>query len=333
VAVSGQRSSAARRTTSAPSCAHGSMTSAFGKVILLGEHAVVYGHPALAGALERGVRATAHRLERGPSTLRIASWGIDLGCDDPHPVAEAARALLDALDSGPLALEAEADVPAAAGLGSSAALAVALTRAISTAANRHLDAAEIERTANVAERCFHANPSGIDVAIAARGGLGLFRRNHGLEPVEAPPLRLLVALSGEARRTADMIARVREAYESRRQWTESRLARLGDAATGGRSALRSGDGAALGTLMSAAHGTLAEIGVSSPALDRLVDAAHRAGALGAKLTGAGGGGAVIALAPEREEQVLEAWRGLDCDCFACSVGTRHRRAPTGGDSA
>jgi len=307
------------------------MTWAFGKLILLGEHAVVYGHPALAGALERGVSARARALERGPSTLRIDEWSVDVAVEDDHPVAEAARAILAELDAGPFALVAEASVPAAAGLGSSAALAVALTRAIVDATKLALGPAEIERVANCAERCFHANPSGIDVALAARGGLGLYRRTAGLQPLAAEPVTLAVALSGTPRRTADMVARVRRARDARRSWADARLAALGDAAEQGARALEDGDLRGLGSLMSRAHETLAELGVSAPVLERLVEAAHATGALGAKLTGAGGGGAVIARAPGREDEVLAAWRALGCDCFACPVGVSAPGSRTEGE--
>jgi mevalonate kinase len=126
-----------------------------------------------------------------------------------------------------------------------------------------------------------------------------------------------------------MVARVREAYETDRAATEARLDDLGVAAAEGARALQEGSYEPLGRLMSRAHQTLAALGVSAPVLDRIVDAAHTAGALGAKLSGAGGGGAVIALAPGREESVLEAWRALGYECFACAVGVRGIDA--GGD--
>ncbi len=306
------------------------MTSAFGKLILLGEHAVVYGHSALAGALERGVRATARPLDRGPSTLRVAQWSLDITSEDAHPVAEALRALLAEIGAGPLALEADARVAAAAGLGSSAALSVALTRAIAEAQALTLAPREVERIANCAERCFHSNPSGIDVALAARGGLGLYRRDSGLRPIDAEPITVAVGLSGTPRRTADMVALVGQARETDRGVTEERLGELGAAAERGARALERGDCATLGQLMSRAHRLLSQLGVSAPVLDRLVETALAAGALGAKLTGAGGGGAVIALAPGREDEVIDAWRGLGYDCFACSVGAREVDARTDG---
>jgi mevalonate kinase len=292
------------------------MTWGYGKAILLGEHAVVYGHPALAGALGRGVRAAA-TTKPGPSTLTIADWKVAVLATDDHPVAEALRALCDAAGSGAtgLAFTVRAGIPPAAGLGSSAALAVALARVLCPDASDD----RIADIASAAERCFHGTPSGIDVALATRGGLGLFRRGTGLAPVAAEPIELAVGLTGEPRRTADMVARVREAL-SRTPAARDRIDALGDAARRGADALIAGDLAGLGALMNDAHDHLAALGVSSPGLDELVAAARDAGAAGAKLTGAGGGGAVLACAPGRVRQVCERWQSLGYDAFACRVG-------------
>jgi len=289
---------------------------AFGKIILLGEHAVVHGHPALAGAIDRGVRLTA---TPGPLRLRIAAWGIDVRAGDDHPVARALADVAAAIPGAPQAsLDGDADVPAAAGLGSSAATSVAVARALAPDAT--VD--EIIAYAGAGERCFHGNPSGVDVELAARGGLGLYRRGAGLTPVDAPPIRVVVGLSGEPRATATMVARVTAALEAEPGETKARLAMLGLAAAAGARAIVAGDAYALGSLIGDAHRTLADLGLSTPLLDAMCDDAVAAGALGAKLTGGGGGGAVIALAPGCEEAVIDAWRARGMVGFACLVGAR-----------
>jgi mevalonate kinase len=302
------------------------MTWGFGKVILLGEHAVVHGHPALAGALARGAR-TRVTARPGRTTLSAPGWKLAVSVDDDHPVADALRALLDAAgrDRDGLELTVEVDVPAAAGLGSSAALAVSLARALVPDATDEV----IEDIANSAERRFHGTPSGIDVALATRGGLGLFRRGAGLQPLAAAPVRLAIGLSGQPRSTADMVARVSRALAEDAA-APGRITALGDAARAGADALLAHAPDRLGPLMTAAQRHLDALGVSTPVLDTMVAAALDTGALGAKLTGAGGGGAVIALAPGRESQVCEAWRALGYEAFTCSVGATAPPQPDQG---
>lgn len=168
-----------------------------GKVILLGEHAVVHGHPALAMAIDLGVRVTARP---GHGTLTVPAWdlAVDLARDAGTAPARALLALADAIgvDARGVALVAEAPLPARAGLGSSAALSVAVVRALAAHAGHALDDDAVARAADAGERVFHGNPSGIDVALAARGGVGRFVRGVGLMPLVAPPLTLVVALSG-----------------------------------------------------------------------------------------------------------------------------------------
>jgi mevalonate kinase len=272
----------------------------FGKVILLGEHAVVYGHPALAGALARGVEVTVAAAVA--DRVRVAAWGLDASGD--HPAVTALRRIKAALGvARAIEVVGEADLPPRAGLGSSAALSVAIARALAPGAGD----ADVERAAQEGEKVFHSNPSGVDVALATRGGIGLFVRGAGLEPIATPPFRLAVGLSGEPRDTGARVAHVAAQRERDPAGTNARLAALGELARAGRSAL--GDAARLGALFDEAHAHLAALGLSSPGLERLVARARGAGALGAKLTGAGGGGAAIALAPGREEAVLAAWGG------------------------
>lgn len=294
---------------------------ALGKIILLGEHAVVHGHPALAGAIDRGVAidvAPADRLR-----LRVPAWGIDVAAGDDHPVARALAAIAGALGGAPaVRLDGEADLPAAAGLGSSAATSVAIARALLAARGEDAAVERVITAASAGERCFHGNPSGVDVELAARGGIGLYRRGLGLAAIEARPLGVVVGLSGEPRQTAAMVARVAEQLAATPAETSARLARLGQAARDGAAILASAapDLVGLGALFADAHRVLRELGLSTAGLDALVDDAVAAGALGAKLTGAGGGGAVVALAPDREDAVLDAWRRRGRVAFACLVG-------------
>lgn len=294
----------------------------YGKIILLGEHAVVYGYPALAAALDRGVTvAPVPTPAGGPLRLELRAWELRVSAGEDHPVGRSLAAIADALGAGrpPLSLIADAQIPPGAGLGSSAALAVATARALLTYLARPIDAATLTRAAGASEALIHGRPSGVDVALAIAGGLGVFRRSAGLAPLAgAPPLRVLVGPSGTPRSTAAMVERVADATAS--QVDDARLRELGALTDAGTAALLATDLPALGAAMNRAHAVLAELGVSTPQLDALCEAARATGAHGAKLTGAGGGGAVIAIAArDREPGILAAWKQAGVDGFVTTL--------------
>lgn len=193
---------------------------ACGKAILLGEHAVVYGVPAIAVGIDRGARAGATRLERGPSRLLVRGWNISVREDDEgHDLARAFRALLDASRRDtpslePHAVEVEASLPPGGGLGCSAAIGVAIARALEPHAGHE---ATLTR-AMAWEQVFHGNPSGVDAAVAARGGCVLFRKGEALDPIRVRgALQLCVGNTGIASSTKSMVeavARVRQRAEA-----------------------------------------------------------------------------------------------------------------------
>jgi mevalonate kinase len=303
-----------------------------GKVILLGEHSVVYGYPALAAAIDRGVRVAAVPTPAG-GTLRldISTWNAKLSWQDDHPLARGLAAIADHLHLGrpSVTLVGDAQIPLGAGIGGSAAFAVAVARALIDVRERQgasptrpesppsLD--EVVAAANASEQILHGRPSGVDSAMSAAGGVGVFRKVDGLCPVRVPAMRIIVGPSGEQRSTAAMIQRVAQATSGARE--DKRLIELGSLTDNGTRSLLGGDTAALGVAMDRAHALLADLGVSTPMLDRLCESARRAGAYGTKLTGAGGGGAVIALAPrDKEPAILAAWRGQGVSGFVAQVG-------------
>jgi mevalonate kinase len=294
----------------------------FGKIILLGEHAVVYGYPALAAALDRGVTMSPVPTPAGgPLRLDLRAWGVAVSADDDHPVARSLAAIADELEVGrpPLSLIGDAQIPPGAGLGSSAALAVAVARALLRHGQRPSDTATLTRAAGASELLVHGRPSGVDVALAIAGGTGVFRRSTGLVPLAGvPPTRVVVGPSGGQRTTAAMVERVAQATGAAAD--DPRLRELGALTDTGTVALRAADLAALGAAMNRAHRVLGELGVSTPRLDALCAAARAAGAAGAKLTGAGGGGAIIAVAArDRESAVLAAWKQAGVDGFVATV--------------
>jgi mevalonate kinase len=244
-----------------------------------------------------GVSATV--TGRTAARLTVPAWSIDVAGDADHRVAAALRALRDALpfDAAGYDLHLDASLPAGAGVGSSAAMAVASARALAEAAGHLLTPDQLFEAAMAAERVFHGNPSGLDHAVAIHGGLMHFVRGNPprMRPVAlGGPFRLLVAQVEAGADTGRMVASVaalREAHPVARALCADIGALVAEAET----ALTAGDQAAVGRLMNLNHGLLSALGVSTARLDAAVHAARAAGALGAKLTGAGGGGCMVAL--------------------------------------
>lgn len=287
----------------------------FGKLILLGEHAVVFGHQALVAGLVRKVTLAVAPAD--DLVIDLPDWGIRRDAT-PALVASAAGAILRALGWHGAHVTGHADIPSGAGMGSSAAFCVALVKACAGHMNRPLTRDEVIHLASIGETTFHGTASGVDVAAAAYGCLGSFSKTEGFMPLAPMPVQLVVGVSGAPRSTADMVARVRHNVEQGDGMP--RVERLGDLAAQGIAAIARGQLHELGAAFYRAHDELAALGVSHPALDGMVAAARDCGALGAKLTGAGGGGSAIALAPGREDIVVRRWQQLGFAAFAVTLG-------------
>lgn len=289
-----------------------------GKVILLGEHAVVYDQPALAAGLSRGLAAAA---VPGTGRLQVPAWELDVNArDTSSPVARAFAAILTSSGGLDLDVNVKADLPARAGLGSSAAFAISIARAVARARGSAEDAASVLSAATEAEKIFHGTPSGIDLAAAASGDVGRFERATGWRSIAVlQPMSLCVGLSGRPRDTHAQVAAVRRLRE-RTPGVRAVIETMGALVTEGERALGRGDIDELGRLFDVAHGLLAALRVSTAELEALVHGARDVGAVGAKLTGAGGGGAVIALAPGHERDVLRRWSEAGFQGFVATIG-------------
>lgn len=267
------------------------LASAPGKVILFGEHFVVYDKPALVSAIE--LRARVEAAEAAWEGVRLASGGRD------NPAVRAAEYLAErvGLRRG-LSLRIESEIPASVGLGSSASVSVAAAAATSILGLRRIELELVREAAGEGERLVHYNPSGIDTAIAVYGGGGVYRRSEGLSSERFHLDRILIIDTGKARRTGEMVRRVRVYAEENPGEFRRLLEEMERLAGEALDALRGPDLQKLGALMSRNQEMLRKVGVSSPEIEEAIGLALKAGALGAKLTGGGGGGCVIAVAEE-----------------------------------
>ncbi len=291
--------------------------SAFGpgKVILLGEHGVVYGHPALAAPISRGMRAYGEPAE-------ATQLEIPQGLSAEHQ-ASLERAFARAAKKArypEVSVRLESELPLSMGLGSSGALAVAIARLLlETRRGGPVKRAEVEALAFEMEKEFHGTPSGVDHTTSARGTMVLFQRGRAVEVKAKKPVKVLIALVGPRAATRETVRALRE---RQRRWParyRRAFEHIGGLVRDGAAAARAGDLEALGDVMNMNQGLLSALGLSSEALEAMVYRLREQGALGAKLTGAGGdGGAVIALFREPEQAVMRL-RREGVDCFASQL--------------
>lgn len=275
------------------------------KIILFGEHSVVYGFPAIALPL-RSLFMTA-RVEPvdGPSTLTGLGWS-GLLSDAPArfasivEAAEIAARFAGHPGTG-LTITTDANFPPERGLGSSAAAGGAVIRAVLDAFDVAATPAELFDMTQEAETVAHGRPSGLDAVTTSSQVPVYFQDSESTELQVVPQGWIVIADSGVEGATREAVAHVRDRREAEPESTNTALERLGEITGEVVEALRDGDTVTVGRRMTESHGLLKELGVSDPSLERLVDAAMDAGALGAKLTGGGRGGCMIALAETAEQ--------------------------------
>jgi len=267
---------------------------AAGKVILLGEHAVVYGRHAVALPVKDAVTASVVAGGNVSSPYYSELLQVirrELAIDDEFGV------------------DVRSSLPPGMGLGSSAAIVVAIVRAISKSRDLDLDSERINSIAMCCEKLAHGTPSGIDNSIATYAVPMLFNSADGLQfdelkLQEAPPI--VVALSSQPGLTHAQVAGVRARHALSRDHYEAIFDEIDALSLAGAAALQNAAYQQLGSLMNINHGLLNAIEVSTPEIEGIVSIARSAGACGAKLTGGGGGGSVVILCPGAIEEVMTA---------------------------
>lgn len=278
--------------------------SAPGKLILFGEHAVVFGEPALSTAVDLRAEVYARPHDE---------WLADgRPIDDPR-YAYVKAAVEKAGETSPLWLEVRSALPEGSGLGSSAAVTVATLGAVH-GRRGSIDPGKIAREAFEVELAVQGRASPIDTTTATAGGAILAApdkednllwsmerdgRRWFLHHRKLPAMDLVVGFTGVNAPTGPLVAKVRDLVDGKpeaRRWIEE----IGDITIQGLRALQGKDWKVAGALMDRDHELLNKLGVGHPLLDKLVVAA-RSTSFGAKLTGAGGGGSMIALTDRPEE--------------------------------
>jgi mevalonate kinase len=286
-------------------------TSAPAKIILFGEHAVVYGQPALAVPVSQ-LRATA-TVTPGQGLQIVAAdinqiLPVTLGEIVNNALARMAQITLEFLRTSPpnATISLHSAIPPASGLGSGAAVAAALGRAVAQAVGQTINDDDLNRLVYEIERIHHGTPSGLDNTVIVYERPVYFIRDKTLETlVIHQPLYLLIADTGKTALTRHAVGDVRKLYETDPETIVPVIEAIGDIAQQARTALETGAFEVLGKLATTNHALLQKLTVSSPELDTLVEAAQQAGALGAKLSGGGRGGNMIAFVTETSIDTVE----------------------------
>ena len=292
--------------------------SAPGKIILLGEHAVVYRKPAIAVPVNQvQAKAIITANPKGkPGSVQIQAPAIDLDTDwkelsSDHPIVVTIELTLHEIGTSHMPackLRISSTIPVASGLGSGAAVTVAIIRAIATFLGHSLSDEIVSSIAYEIEKIHHGTPSGIDNTVVTYRKPVYFIRSQPIETLQVPqPFSLVIANTGIPSPTALAVGDVRQKWLSDPDLLESIFSEIEQIVVKARSLIQSGNVELIGPLLTRNHQLLRDIGVSSNELDRLVDAALEAGALGAKLSGGGRGGNMIALvSPESAPIVSQA---------------------------
>ena len=311
--------------------------SAPAKIILFGEHFVVYNGPAVLASIDRRITVEAKKGRDGKVTIRsdIAAGEFDGSTfkliegsnarASLEPIYFAAKQALAARkQQAGLEIDIVSDIPYGVGLGSSAASLVATIAAVESLLGK-ADRKKVCESAIEAERIIHKNSSGADCYVSTFGGLIHYSKGQEFKKIEAKAkLFLVIGDTGIKHNTGELVSSVRKLKEANQMAFAGLMSQSKDICNQALAALNNGNVDHLGMLMNENQLLLERLGVSHEKADELVDIARRAGAVGAKITGAGGGGAIIALASSKEdsEEIAAGIKGVGYGAFEVEIDSK-----------
>jgi mevalonate kinase len=305
--------------------------SGYGKVILFGEHFVVHGLPGVVSAIDSTTDAEVKKIFKGLQIKDERKTAKGYSEEKRLQQIESIERMLKAMGIDPkigLDIWIGGTLPGFSGLGASAASSVAIARGIAQELSMQVSDKKINQIAYEAEKAYAGNPSGIDNTAATYGGLMWFKKDlaSGPDKIEKlhlrRPIEIVIGSTGKVANTKAMVEGVADRKKKNPQKYDPVFKQAENVAVAGRRALENYDLKKIGDLMNENHRLLQEIGVSSKELDSLVDLARKQGAFGAKLTGGGGGGCMVALTPGKELQgkVLSAIKFLGFEVLGTKIG-------------
>ena len=316
--------------------------SAPGKIILFGEHAVVYGQPAIAAPVSKLRARVVVRRDVHPPAGRIRIQAPDIGLEAnledlpaDHPLALTVRLVLAELGIAKppaFCIRVSSSIPLASGMGSGAAAAVAMLRASAAFLGKRLPTERVSALAYEVEKLHHGTPSCIDNSVVSYEKPIYYQRGQPIQIMRVSrPFTVIIADTGIPSPTAQAVGDVRQAWSEQPERYETWFEKIGEISRRAQGLIEAGEIEVLGPLMDENQALLQKIGVSSPELDRLVKAARQAGALGAKLSGGGRGGNMIALVtPEMGQGVAQALQAEGAvQAFLTEICQPQEAAPDG----
>ena len=283
-----------------------SIAEAPGKIIISGEHFVVHGSNALAAAIDKTVKVYSETSDKNSILSRVDNQVFNIRIKPINPVSVVRNKILEYLNRKErIKITIESNIPRGSGLGSSSAISVATAASIASLFGEKLDKKTLYNIAFEGEKIIHGNPSGIDVAASVYGGLILFNKNTVPTNINLlNKLQIIVSISGKTRQTSRMINHFTSTSNKLPYHFQSLVHSSSVLTHEAVNCLITQDLEKLGAIINFYNSILSSFGLGTKITDRMIETCLEHGAYGAKITGAGGGGSIIAIAPLTKIKII-----------------------------